>query len=335
MVLVDQIAKARVLVPQSIPINRVADTPPDRLSPAADQPHLYRTETLSVTNYRDNDAWTKREGIYRLLPVQPQAELVRRIGLRGSERILDVGIANGRIPAYMRATGHTGSIIGVDINKGMMKEPIRYRAEHDMDLDLSLAKLPSLPFKSQSFDVVIASNILYHVPDIPAALAELYRILKDDGKLVVATFGSSRIHLPAINEVKTKASILLGQPNVQRVIDRFSVENADTTIEGPLLGTDGRFSVINQDRWLDLPAVSSSADPHKAIAPFVAYLDSTADLYFPEIGRENWQALGLPLITELFLQLYDRKEHAMKDRFLQGIYIAQKRKHAEPNWPGP
>ena len=51
----------------------------------------------------------------------------------------------------------------------------------------------SLPFECEHFDAVIANNMLYHVPDLPRALAEFRRVLKPSGKLYAATNGE--VHL--------------------------------------------------------------------------------------------------------------------------------------------
>jgi SAM-dependent methyltransferase len=42
-----------------------------------------------------------------------------------------------------------------------------------------------LPFEDASFDRALAIHVLEHLPDLPSAIAELRRVLKDDGRLVV------------------------------------------------------------------------------------------------------------------------------------------------------
>ena len=45
-----------------------------------------------------------------------------------------------------------------------------------------------LPYADKSFDVVIVSNALHIVPQPEKALAEIHRILRDDGVLIAPTF---------------------------------------------------------------------------------------------------------------------------------------------------
>jgi SAM-dependent methyltransferase len=51
----------------------------------------------------------------------------------------------------------------------------------------------ALPFGCEHFDAVIANHMLYHVPDLPRALAEIRRVLRPSGKLYAATNGE--VHL--------------------------------------------------------------------------------------------------------------------------------------------
>ncbi len=51
------------------------------------------------------------------------------------------------------------------------------------------ADVQALPFADDAFDLVFANHMLYHVPDLPAATAEVRRVLRPGGRLVAATNG--------------------------------------------------------------------------------------------------------------------------------------------------
>lgn len=51
----------------------------------------------------------------------------------------------------------------------------------------------ALPFESERFDAVIANHVLYHVPDLPRAFAEIRRVLRPGGKLFAATNGAEHM----------------------------------------------------------------------------------------------------------------------------------------------
>lgn len=76
----------------------------------------------------------------------------------------------------------------------------------------------ALPFPDASFDVVLANAMLYHLPDLDRGLAELARVVTDDGRLVATTFGAG--HLREVWE-------LVGEPEVDLT---FRVENGENAL---------------------------------------------------------------------------------------------------------
>ncbi|KAK4203416.1 S-adenosyl-L-methionine-dependent methyltransferase, partial [Triangularia verruculosa] len=78
----------------------------------------------------------------------------------------------------------------------------------------------SLPFPDQSFDVVVANHMLYHVDDPLVALAEFKRVLKSGGKLVVALNGLD--HLKELFEVGE----MVGRGSTIAGLAKITAENA-------------------------------------------------------------------------------------------------------------
>ena len=62
------------------------------------------------------------------------------------------------------------------------------RRNHSAKLHFSVQDMFRLPYADKSFDVVIVSNALHIVPQPEKALAEIHRVLKDDGVLIAPTF---------------------------------------------------------------------------------------------------------------------------------------------------
>ena len=62
------------------------------------------------------------------------------------------------------------------------------RDNHSAKLHFSAQDMFHLPYANQSFDVAIVSNALHIVPQPEKALAEIRRVLKDDGVLIAPTF---------------------------------------------------------------------------------------------------------------------------------------------------
>jgi SAM-dependent methyltransferase len=97
--------------------------------------------------------------------------------IRGG-RVLDAGCGPG---LWVGATvPRVGSLVALDIAHGRLAwvDPRAARVAGDVQ---------ALPFSDAAFDAVMAMHMLYHVPDIPAAVRELRRVLRPDGVLYVFT----------------------------------------------------------------------------------------------------------------------------------------------------
>jgi ubiquinone/menaquinone biosynthesis C-methylase UbiE len=108
------------------------------------------------------------------------AAVVRLLG-SGPGEALDAGMGPGRLCAELAARGWTVS--GIDASEEMV-EAARERLP-DRAGRLLRADIEALPFDSESFDAVAATGVLEYA-DVPRALAELVRVLRPAGVLVVS-----------------------------------------------------------------------------------------------------------------------------------------------------
>ena len=97
-------------------------------------------------------------------------------------RILDVGCGSGPLLAALRDRG--AIVTGIDKSAGMLELARRRLGD---DADLLVAELGSpLPFPDGTFDDLTASLVLHYLEDWGPALAELRRVLKPGGRLIVS-----------------------------------------------------------------------------------------------------------------------------------------------------
>lgn len=94
-------------------------------------------------------------------------------------RILDVGCGTGLLLAELQRRGFR-NLIGVDLSPRMIE-----KARQNFNGPLQIADIYQLPFENESFDAVIVSSVLHHLPDVPRALKEIDRILQCYGLLFV------------------------------------------------------------------------------------------------------------------------------------------------------
>jgi ubiquinone/menaquinone biosynthesis C-methylase UbiE len=114
--------------------------------------------------------------------------LVEASGVRPGDRVLDVGCGPGFFTRLLaEAVGPDGRVVGVDAAPEMIAYASR-KASGIRNCRFQVGAAESLPFDPGSFDVVVSSLMLHHLPDDerPVALREMRRVLVPQGRLMVA-----------------------------------------------------------------------------------------------------------------------------------------------------
>ena len=104
---------------------------------------------------------------------------------RPGERVLEVGCGLGADARELaRAVAPTGSVTAVDVSEAMLNAA---RERHDAALDVTYerADVCDLPYDDASFDVIRIERVLQHVHELDRACAEMARVLKPGGRLLV------------------------------------------------------------------------------------------------------------------------------------------------------
>ncbi len=96
---------------------------------------------------------------------------------------LDFGCYQGRFPAALRSkAGSASRLVGVDANHEAIEAGRRLYPDVEL---IHLTDLRRLPFETATFDSVSLMDVLEHVDDQPALLRELWRVLREGGRLIV------------------------------------------------------------------------------------------------------------------------------------------------------
>ncbi len=132
--------------------------------------------------------WDKNAGRYDRFMRKDRAaydemhELIRPVVK--AKTVLELATGTGMIAKnIVNAAVH---IEATDASAEMIAEA--KRDNHSTKLHFSVQDMFRLPYTEESFDVVIVSNALHIVPQPEKALAEIHRVLKDDGVLIAPTF---------------------------------------------------------------------------------------------------------------------------------------------------
>ncbi|MGD0277731.1 MAG: class I SAM-dependent methyltransferase [Smithella sp.] len=114
---------------------------------------------------------------------------LHELNLKPNDVVLDAGCGLGRHLRHLARMPEL-KIFGIDKNTWALTETAKSVATmpdaQSKDYLFSIADITKLPFADASFDCVICSEVLEHIPDHEKAMKELDRILKPQGTLVVS-----------------------------------------------------------------------------------------------------------------------------------------------------
>jgi len=102
--------------------------------------------------------------------------------------VVEAGFGSGLNLPYYDA-GKIDRLIGIDPDPSMLKIAERHRPAVGFDLEVVCAGAEAMPLKTASADTVVIAYALCTIPDTSAALAEIRRILKPNGRLLFAEHG--------------------------------------------------------------------------------------------------------------------------------------------------
>jgi SAM-dependent methyltransferase len=140
-----------------------------------------------------------REAVWQAVPedARPERFAARRAFLlehvAPGDRVLDLGAGDGAFAADLTAAGC--AVVAVDV----AQEALRRARERVPGLDARLAPEDGpLPLDEDAVDVVWAGEVLEHVADVTGLLAEVRRVLRWGGRLVLTTPYHGRASVAAL-----------------------------------------------------------------------------------------------------------------------------------------
>lgn len=111
-----------------------------------------------------------------------------------------------------------------DFSLGMLKDAKKNLDDKAKRFNFKIVDAHSIPFEAESFDVVIANHMLYHLSDIDTALSEIYRVLKPGGYFFASTVGKN--HMAEMRSIASEFdSDALTSTGWKSLTQKFQLEN--------------------------------------------------------------------------------------------------------------
>jgi ubiquinone/menaquinone biosynthesis C-methylase UbiE len=133
-------------------------------------------------------------------------DILDALALAPGLSLLDVGCGSGEWHARL-AAGRVVTV-GLDLMPGMLQAARVAGAGLEPRPELICADAQAIPFQAATFDRVLCSGVLYHVPDCRTALAEMRRVLRPGGLAVISTNGADTME--RLSKLHADASRALG-----------------------------------------------------------------------------------------------------------------------------
>jgi ubiquinone/menaquinone biosynthesis C-methylase UbiE len=112
--------------------------------------------------------------------------------LQPGESVLDIGCGTGSLALVAaRQVGRSGQVHGIDPSPEMIERARNKAGRNGVDVGFEVAWGQSLPFPDASFDAVLSTVMLHHVPRAgrQEVLREVRRVLRPTGRFVAIDFG--------------------------------------------------------------------------------------------------------------------------------------------------
>lgn len=117
----------------------------------------------------------------------PSTEALAVVVAARPAAVLEVGCGTGAFAARIGAALPDAGLVAIDTSERLVE------LTASRGIEARVADVQDLPFEDESFDVVTAMWMLYHVPDLHLGLSEIRRVLRPGGTFVAVTNGDEHV----------------------------------------------------------------------------------------------------------------------------------------------
>jgi ubiquinone/menaquinone biosynthesis C-methylase UbiE len=259
-----------------------------------------RDQEVLSRQYKDNSNLDIRKSLHKKYSTNPKAYsdwIISKIRFFKGCRVLEVGCGTGSLwENYAELISTFSELVLTDISKGMIDMVMESYADRKNILIQAMDVL-DMPFEDNSFDIIVANSMLYHIDDVDSALDNIHRILREDGEFYSTTFGKGGM----INYINT-AMFEMGLSDSKKINEiSFTLENGNDILRN-------HFSVVKQEPYDDHLEVLETLDLVDYIFSMssMCHIDRSnrdkINAYF-ESKKDSKGILTIPKMSGMFISL--------------------------------
>lgn len=172
--------------------------------------------------------------------------IVSNYRIEKGAKVLEIGCGTGDMWKNRESLiGDCSKLVLSDFSEGMLAAAENNIGNYD-NLEYKIIDIQEIPYEDETFDVVIANMMLYHVPDIDKGLAEVRRVLKRGGHFYCATYGEHGI-------IEYLSKILSAYGVEDNINKNFTLQNGYEIL-------NKTFSKVEKLEYIDSLAVTNIDD---------------------------------------------------------------------------
>lgn len=110
-----------------------------------------------------------------------------------------------------------------DFSEGMLQDAKKALGKNAYRFNFKLVDAQAISYEKETFDVVFANHMLYHVPDREQAFSEIWRVLKPGGYFYASTVGQN--HLAEMRDIVARLDVNAVATTSKNLTEEFQLEN--------------------------------------------------------------------------------------------------------------
>ena len=124
------------------------------------------------------------------------ANIIKEVESVNFTSMLDVGCGTGELINIIKSKNDKAKYYGLDLSENMIKVAESKLGNNAM---LAVGDSENLPYEDSEFDLILCNDSFHHYPNPEKVLSEMYRVLKDNGYLIIGECAQPIISREIVN----------------------------------------------------------------------------------------------------------------------------------------